>query len=75
LLGVFLGFIVVGIMSEVGINIMGMGRMGTSTSIAVVTPELVIFALLFSTIIGIVSGLIPARKAAKLQVVEAMRSE
>jgi putative ABC transport system permease protein len=75
LLGIFLGFIVVGIISDVGINIMGMGRMGTNTSVAVVTPELVIFALLFSTIIGIVSGLIPARKAAHLQIVEAMRSE
>lgn len=75
LLGVFLGFIVVGIISEIGFNIMGMGRMGTNTSMAVVTPELIIFALLFSTIIGIVSGLIPARKASKLQVVEAMRSE
>jgi putative ABC transport system permease protein len=75
LLGVFLGFIVVGIISNVGISIMGMGRMGTSTSLAVVTPDLILFALLFSTIIGIVSGLIPARKAAKLQIVEAMRSE
>jgi putative ABC transport system permease protein len=75
LLGVFLGFIVVGVISSVGINIMGMGRMGTSTSVAIVTPELILFALLFSTIIGIVSGLIPARKAANLQVVEAMRSE
>lgn len=75
LLGVFLGFIVVGIISDIGINIMGMGRMGTNTSVAVVTPELIIFALLFSTVIGIVSGLIPARKAAKLQIVEAMRSE
>jgi putative ABC transport system permease protein len=75
LLGVFLGFIVVGIISSVGINIMGMGRIGTNTSVAIVTPELVLFALLFSTIIGIVSGLIPARKAANLQVVEAMRSE
>lgn len=75
LLGVFLGFIVVGIISSVGINIMGMGRMGTSTSVAIVTPELILFALLFSTIIGIISGLIPARKAANLQIVEAMRSE
>jgi len=75
LLGVFLGFIVVGIISNIGISIMGMGRMGTSTSVAVVTPELVLFALLFSTIIGIISGLIPARKAANLQIVEAMRSE
>jgi putative ABC transport system permease protein len=75
LLGIFLGFIVVGIISDVGINIMGIGRMGTSTSVAIVTPELIVFALLFSTIIGIVSGLIPARKAARLQIVEAMRSE
>jgi putative ABC transport system permease protein len=75
LLGVFLGFIVVGIISNVGISIMGMGRLGTSTSLAVVTPDLIVFALLFSTIIGIVSGLIPARKAANLQIVEAMRSE
>jgi putative ABC transport system permease protein len=76
LLGIFLGFIVVGIISNVGINIMGMGRMtGVSTSVAIVTPELIIFALLFSTVIGIISGLIPARKAANLQVVEAMRSE
>ncbi|HWR27178.1 MAG TPA: ABC transporter permease [Candidatus Thermoplasmatota archaeon] len=75
LLGVFLGLIVVGIISSIGINIMGMGRLGTSTSVAIVTPELVLFALLFSTIIGIISGLIPARKAANLQVVEAMRSE
>ncbi len=75
LLGIFLGFIVVGVISSIGFNIMGMGRMGTNTSVAIVTPELILFALAFSTIIGIVSGLIPARKAASLQVVEAMRSE
>jgi putative ABC transport system permease protein len=75
LLGIFLGFIVVGIISSVGFNIMGMSRMGVNTSVAIVTPELIVFALLFSTIIGIVSGLIPARSASNLQIVEAMRSE
>ncbi len=75
LLGIFLGFILVGIISGAGLNLMGMGRMGMSTSVAIVTPELIVFALSFSTIIGIISGLIPARKAAKLQIVEAMRSE
>lgn len=77
LLGVFLGFILVGIISGVGLNLMGMGRTATatSTSVAVITPELIVFALIFSTVIGIVSGLIPARKAASLQIVEAMRSE
>ena len=76
LLGIFLGFILVGIISSAGLSLMGMGRnMATTTSVAVITPELIIFALIFSTIIGIFSGLIPARKAAKLQIVEAMRSE
>jgi putative ABC transport system permease protein len=75
LLGVFLGLIIVGFISGAGISLMGMGRMATSTSVAVVTPELILFALFFSAIIGVISGLIPARKAAKLQIVEAMRSE
>jgi len=76
LLGIFLGLILVGLISSAGLSFMGMGKMGgTTTSVAIVTPELIIFALVFSTIIGIISGLIPARKASKLQIVEAMRSE
>ena len=75
LLGIFLGFILVGMISSAGLNLMGMGRMSTSTAVAVITPELIIFALVFSTIIWVISGLIPARKAAGLQIVEAMRSE
>ncbi len=78
LLGVFLGLIFVGFISGAGLSFMGGGRGmmgGTTTSIAVVTPELIAFSLVFSTVIGIVSGLIPARKASKLQIVEAMRSE
>jgi len=79
LLGVFLGLILVGFISGAGLSFMGGGNMMggglTNTSVAIVTPELIIFSLLFSTVIGIVSGLIPARQAAKLQIVEAMRSE
>ena len=75
LLGIFLGLILVGIISTMGFSLMGVGRMSTTTSVAVVTPDLIVFALVFSTVIGIISGLIPARAAAKLQVVEAMRSE
>lgn len=76
LLGIFLGLILVGLISNMGFSLMGAGRMGSGTSISViVTPNLILFALVFSTVIGIISGLIPARKAAKLQVVEAMRSE
>jgi len=75
LLGIFLGLILIGLISNMGFSLMGGGRMATTTSMVVVTPDLILFALIFSTVIGIVSGMIPAQKAAKLQVVEAMRSE
>ena len=75
LLGIFLGLILIGFISNMGFSLMSASRMSTATSVAVVTPDLIVFALVFSTVIGIISGLIPARAAAKLQVVEAMRSE
>ncbi len=42
---------------------------------AVVTPQIILFSIIFSTIVGIISGLFPARRAAKLQPVEALRYE
>jgi len=77
-LGVFLGLIMVGFISNSNINFTGTVSKGggaASSIPIVVTPELIIFSLIFATIIGVISGLIPARNAAKLQVVEAMRSE
>lgn len=74
-MGVFLGLIFVGFISSMGLSFMNMGPMASSSSIAVVSPDLIVFALVFSTVIGIVSGLIPARTASRLQVVEAMRSD
>ncbi len=40
---------------------------------AVVSPEMMIFSLLFSFFVGIISGIWPARRAAKLQPVDALR--
>jgi putative ABC transport system permease protein len=76
LIGIFLGFIASGIISELGIRFIGIGVPGArGASITVITPELVLFALAFSVFIGAVSGLMPARKAAQLQPVEALRYE
>jgi len=75
LIGIFLGFIASGTISELGIRMIGAGMRGMGTSITVVTPELVLFAIGFSVFIGAVSGLLPARRAANLQPVEALRYE
>ena len=42
---------------------------------SVIKPELVIFALVFSVLIGLVSGYQPANKAVKISALEAIRNE
>ena len=74
LMGIFLGFIASGIVSEIGARLTTTGLRG-STSFTVITPELIIFSLVFSIAIGALSGFLPARRAAKLQPVEALRYE
>ena len=71
LVGVLMGIIASGVMSSMGLQMMGPG----GSFNAIVTPELVLFALAFSVVIGIVSGLIPARRASKLQPTVALRYE
>ncbi|MFH8132428.1 MAG: FtsX-like permease family protein, partial [Candidatus Aenigmatarchaeota archaeon] len=74
LIGIFLGFIASGLISELGIRFLAVGARAQA-SLTVITPELILFGLAFSTFIGILAGILPARRAAHLQPVEALRYE
>lgn len=72
ILGVALGAMVSLLLNGLGVISIPMIRGGAST---LVTPQLVIVAIFLSTVIGIFSGVMPARAAAKLKPVEALRYE
>jgi putative ABC transport system permease protein len=74
ILGVCIGLVLCGSVSELGVRVMGLSS-GASGMVATVSPELIVFAIGFSVIIGIVSGIFPAKRAANLQPVEALRFE
>jgi putative ABC transport system permease protein len=71
-IGIIFGVLVSVIISEVGLRVIG-GPGGAAPP--VVTPELLIFALAFSVFVGVISGVMPARTAAKMNPVDALRFE
>ncbi len=70
-LGIISGVLISVIISEVGLRAIGPG----GAMSAVVTPQLLIFALAFSIFVGVISGVVPARTAAKMNPVDALRFE
>jgi len=73
IIGIIIGSGVSALISgAVGIGFQAPGSQGIET---VISPDLLIFAVLFSTAIGVLSGIFPARQASKLQPVDTLRSE
>ncbi|MCX9009987.1 MAG: ABC transporter permease [Candidatus Methanoperedens sp.] len=70
-LGIIFGVLISVIISSVGLRAIGPG----GEMSAVVTPQLLIFALAFSVFVGVISGVVPARTAAKMNPVDALRFE
>jgi putative ABC transport system permease protein len=73
LIGIFFGFIATGILNEISIRVFAQREIITSQ--AIITPNLIFIGISFAVIIGAISGIIPARRAAKLEPVEALRYE
>jgi putative ABC transport system permease protein len=71
LLGIFFGVLATFLFPYIGISL----GPGGSTLQTVVSPELLVFGVLFSIAIGMISGAIPAYNASKLKPVEALRYE
>jgi len=74
IIGLLAGFIISGIIGLIASILLAGSHIGGATMVSI-SPMLIIFSLVFSTIIGIISGIFPARRAARLQPVEALRYE
>jgi putative ABC transport system permease protein len=62
IIGIIFGILISVMISAVGLS-------------AVVTPQLIFFALVFSVFVGVLSGVAPARSGAKMNPVDALRFE
>ncbi len=68
-IGIFIGYLI-----SLGINVAAEQYLGPNILSTAVTPALAVFALGFSFIVGVVSGLYPAIRASKLDPIIALRS-
>ena len=72
ILGICLGSAISSLLPLLGMRLMGMGGGGMTT---VITPLLLMYAVLLAIGIGMAAGVIPAHRASKLKPVDALRYE
>jgi len=70
-IGITVGILISVLITAIGPQMIGQGVAMTT----VIPPSLIIFALAFSIITGVLSGVMPARNAAKMNPVDALRIE
>ncbi len=75
LLGLFGGVIgvLIGVGISKGVEFVAYQQLGIDLLKVAIDPELIIGALIFSFVVGSISGVFPARKAAKMKPVDALR--
>lgn len=73
--GALLSGIISAIMNMNGERIAAMMDLYGTTTVSIITPELYIGAIIFSTFIGLLSGYLPARKAMKLSALSAIKTD
>ncbi|MCX9009811.1 MAG: ABC transporter permease [Candidatus Methanoperedens sp.] len=70
-IGITVGILISVLITAIGPQMIGQGGAMTTA----IPPSLIIFALAFSIIMGVLSGVMPARNAAKMNPVDALRFE
>jgi ABC-type antimicrobial peptide transport system permease subunit len=73
LIGLVLSFVVSVILNKIGMQLMG--DMGVARSISIISPVLALGAVVFSSLVGLVAGYAPARRAMNLSALDAIRSD
>lgn len=73
--GAMISFIISIILNSGGEKIASMMNIYESTTVSIMTPQLLGAGILFSVVIGLISGYFPARKAMKLSALSAIRTE
>ena len=74
ILGIFISYLISFIINHLGRSFMA-ANMGTPTNISIIPISLAIASLAFSSLIGLIAGYFPAKRAMKLSALDAIRAD